>query len=631
MKKVVLILAVYTILVFLCCIGETYIYRTVPDLVAESVSSYRFFRGVSWFLTLLPSILVSGFCIACSIQWKKNATDSRYRFSPAMTSRYRLVVISSLVFVFILSFSAEIFKPSVSKKLKTLEAGPLELKNDLNTAETFLAAEKYDLAYIYAKRAATVAPKNADALAMLKRTKDELEIYNDKNNRDETFVTVDELEKPLYSQDHSYSVKELVSRAKSAYDSEDWFNAHYWANLAVEACHGIDTNLDVAHDIADRAWNRLRAPSRYVSSDLNIIYSKKQKGYVALNEGDYLQAYYIFLELKKTIIGTDPDVERFFSLAKEGMENQYFFIDETQNMDLLSNGHNVYFTLKNPDGSKNAFFIKSLMDTRDSGKSVRYLKGMSIVKYDRNGNFIHSMNIPIAKVVSQTTSVFDDDTKKILGIDKSWKSVPFLMMLAVDRDTQGLVSRPSYRYVETGLPLEIMESEELAGLAVELSNIPPAEESSGYAPNTAILPMPYIDFASINTASEAASSMSIFSLMHFIPRAVDYGFSVEVFRESFVSRLMYPLFVLIMFIFAASTGWNYRIESRNSHFKTSWLVIILLFGLAMYLIVEIAFYMFNILNYVLVGVFNETALLAASIIYISLFVLMSFYFMSRKA
>ncbi len=631
MKKVIVILSIYTLLVFLCCIGETYIYRSVPELVPECVSSYRFYRGISWFLSLLPSILISGFCIACSIQWKRNATDSRRRFSPAMIDRYRFVIIISLVFVFILSFSAEIGRPIVNRKLAAFENGPVELENDLKTAETFLAEEKYDLAYIYARRASAVAPRNAEALGMLKRTKDALEIYNDRAMSDDSFVTVDEEEKPLYAQDHSYSVKELIARARKAYEAEEWFNAHYWATLAIDACKGVDTNLDTAHDIADKAWNILRSPSRYESSELNLIFAKKQKGYFALSSGDYLQAYYIFLELQKNIIGADPDVERFFALAKEGMENQYFFIDETQNMDLLSNGHNVYFSLKNPDGTKSVYFIKSLMDSKDSGKSVRYLKNLTIVKYDRKGNFINSVNVPIAKVVSQSTSVFDDDSKKILGIDKTWKTVPYLMMLAVDRNTQGLVSRPSYRYAETGLPLEIMEEEELVGLAVDVSKIPPAQEVSDYAPNTAILPMPYADFASINMASESASAMTIFSLMHFIPNAVEYGFSAEVFRESLVSRLMYPLFILILFVFAASAGWNYRIENSSPHFKTSWLFIILLFGLIMYLIVEMAVYMFNIVNYVLVGTFNQASLVAAAVVYVTLFVGASFYFMSRKA
>lgn len=630
MKKIIIILAIYTLLIFLCCIGETFIYRSVPELVPESVSSYRFYRGLSWFLALLPSILISGFCIACSIQWKRNATDSRKRFSPAMIDRYRLVVVTSLIFVFILSFSAEIFKPAVNRKLIAFENGPVELNNDLKTAETFLAAEKYDLAYIYARRAVAVAPKSSESLSMLKKTKDALEIHNDKNLHDDSFVTVDQEEKPLYSKDHSYSVKELIARARAAYEAEEWFNAHYWATLAQEACNGVDTNLDVAHDIADKAWNILRSPSRYQSSELNLIHAKKQKGYIALNSGDYLQAYYIFLDLQKTVLRSDPDVERFFALAKEGMENQYFFIDETQNIDLLSNGHNVYFSLKNPDGSKNAYYIKSLMDSKESGKSVRYLKNLTIVKYDRNGYFVSSVNVPIAKVISQTTSVFDDDSKKILGIEESWKNVPFLMMLAVDRNTQGLVSRPSYRYAETGLPLEILEEEELIGLAVDASKIPPAQEGSDYAPNTVILPMPYSDFASINVASESASSMSIFSLMNFIPNAVEYGFSAEVFRESLLSRLMYPLFVLILFIFAASSGWNYRIESRSPHFKTVWLFIILIFGLVMYLIVEIAFYMFNIVNYVLVGTFNQAALVAAAIVYTVIFIFASFYFMSRK-
>ena len=119
--------------------------------------------------------------------------------------------------------------------------------------------------------------------------------------------------------------------------------------------------------------------------------------------------------------------------------------------------------------------------------------------------------------------------------------------------------------------------------------------------------------------------------MNFIPNAVEYGFSAEVFRESLLSRVMYPLFVLILFVCAASAGWNYRIESKSPHFKTVWLFIILLFGLVMYLIVEIAFYMFNIVNYVLVGTFNQAALVAAAVVYVVIFILASFYFMSRKA
>ena len=51
----------------------------------------------------------------------------------------------------------------------------------------------------------------------------------------------------------------------------------------------------------------------------------------------------------------------------------------------------------------------------------------------------------------------------------------------------------------------------------------------------------------------------------------------------------------------------------------------------MYLIVEMAVYMFNIVNYVLVGTFNQASLVAAAVVYVTLFVGASFYFMSRKA
>ena len=56
MKKVFTILGIYTLLIFICCMAETFIYRTIPPLIASSITNYRVMRGLSWFLMLLPTI-----------------------------------------------------------------------------------------------------------------------------------------------------------------------------------------------------------------------------------------------------------------------------------------------------------------------------------------------------------------------------------------------------------------------------------------------------------------------------------------------------------------------------------------------------------------------------------------------
>ena len=57
------------------------------------------------------------------------------------------------------------------------------------------------------------------------------------------------------------------------------------------------------------------------------IFSIKRKGYSALIRGDSLIAYYIFLDLWNKN-PYDPDISRYYTLSKEALLNQYFFLDE---------------------------------------------------------------------------------------------------------------------------------------------------------------------------------------------------------------------------------------------------------------------------------------------------------------
>ena len=464
---------------------------------------------------------------------------------------------------------------------------------------------------------------------MLKRTKDEFDIYTEASRENSRNGGMETEQMPLYAADHSYTVKEMMARARAAAAQEEWFDAHYWASLAVDACNGVDTNLEDARDIAERAWNELKNPPSIKDSEENLFYRKKEKGYVAFSEGDFLTAYYIFLELEESSSRTDRELERYFALSKESVENDYFFMDEAQNMDLLSTAHDVYFSLKNPDGTKNVFYIKSIMDSKVNGKLVRYLKDFYMASYAADNTFERLMKVPLAKAISQPVSSMSSEMLAMKGIAKSWRNVPYLKLMAVDRNSHGVESRPVYSYEESGLPEVLRKAASLTTAAAE-GTYTQNYVVDTHLPNTMLLPMPYNDFMVLDTASSGFSSMTIISMRQFIKRATEYGFAAEVFMQSLVSRMLYPLFILILFVFAAIIGWNYRMEGEDAHFRTSWLPIVILYGFCMVLVVEISIYLFNVFNYVLVGAFKGGALAAAAIIYGGIFATVSIIFMSRK-
>jgi len=134
----------------------------------------------------------------------------------------------------------------------------------------------------------------------------------------------------------------------------------------------------------------------------------------------------------------------------------------------------------------------------------------------------------------------------------------------------------------------------------------------------------------VNDAASGPEKMNILALQKFIKNAAGYGFSTEVFLKNLVCRAVYPLLLLVLFVFAACMGWNYRIEVDAEHFKFRWLFLIPVYGLLMFFIIELCQYMFNTANYVIVSAFGGAGLFVAAVLYIIIFAVMSLIFMSRK-
>lgn len=632
MKKPVIILLIYALLTYLLILIGVYAFHDLPELIKGTERTYRLTATTLGFLTLLPPVVLSGFAVACAVTWKKSDSIKRSRFSQGMFDRFKTVFIISIILVLTLSLNEEVFISSFKKKLNRIAKAPAELADALETSDNLLKQGHPYIALQFARRAVEIAPKNPDAISMLKLVQDEVEIEHDKEVYRKITDKENRVVKPIHEKNSGYTILQLLEMSKEAAEKKQWFNAHYYASLAVDACDGTNTNLQAATEAANFAWKQLNLPVEFDNSAERDYYKTKREGYKAFTSGDTLKSYYIFLGLANSDIEncTDPDVIRFFELSKEDVENNYFFLDETENMKELADSRDVYFSLDYPDGTTNVFYIAKTMDIKRNGGLVRYLENFNVIHYDANGSFRYSFKVPYAKVTAQPVSEFGDNLG-ILGIEKNWKSVPVVTLQSVDRTTEGLISRPVYSYKRSGLPKKVLD--DLGMWEVEITDSDRTVTSLLGVPKSAmmVLPMPFSDFHLINEASSGAEKMNLLSLNKFLPDAVKYGFSKEVFTENLVQRITYPFIIFVFLLIAACMGWNYRIDNPKQLFCFRWIFLIPIFG-TMTLFIYSAFkYMFSMMNYVFVSFFGLGSVLIAVVFYIVLIFGIAVIFVSRRS
>ena len=633
MKKPVIIILIYALLTYLIILGCVNAFLKLPPLIQGMERTYKMTATTLGFLTLLPPIVLSGFSVACAVTWKKSDSLSRRRFSQAMFDRYKVVFIISLILVSILSLNEEIFVSSFKKKLQKMEKAPAELAETIETTNKLLEQGHPYIALQFAKRAVEIAPTSQDAISMLKIVQDEVDLEHDRELYSKIIDRKNRVLKPIQEKNTGYTILQLLDMSREAASKKEWFNAHYWAQLAVDACDGTNTNLSAATEAANYAWKQLNIPVEFDNSEERLYYKTKREGYKAFTGGDTLKAYYIFLGLADSDIEhcKDPDVKKFFELAKEDVENKYFFLDEIENMKELADSDNIYFRLDYPNGTSNVFYIGKTMDIKRDGGLVRYLENLNVIHYDANGDFRYSFYVPYAKVAAQPISEFDPKYHEVLGINKKWKSIPVITLQAVDRVTEGIISRPEYTFSRSGLSGEIISELKMRDLSETRENKDAIFFKSAPRSTTMILPMPYSDFHVINQASSGAEDMTIFALNKFLPDAVEYGFSKEVFTENLVQRITYPFIIFIMLIFCACLGWSYRIDNPKQLFRFRWILLIPVLGTITLFIYSAVRYLFVMANYVFVGLFGSGSILIAIITYIVILFGVSFLFLSRKS
>lgn len=566
--------------------------ETLPLLLPHTISMYKICGALDMFFIILPATLEASFCVALAIVFGTGDQEkSRVRFSQDMFRRYKIVCIVCIGCVAVLTVSSELGRPLVSNYKKYLEHQEALARDYERNGGNMFRAENFDMAYQYAHLALELDPssevaKRLLADATIAREANKIAIANSEES----------LKNDEALSEEGYTVHELGILAEKAYSEKSWFDAHYYAQTAVNIAEARNTLLPHLKEIASDAWNKLEIPSGTVQTEEERLYALKLSGYGALMRGDNLHAYYVFMSLSRHSrkMANDPDVVRYLSIAQERMQNAYFFIDETIGIKDFESANMVNFAIKNKDGTTDIIHIKGIVAVAGDAGTVQYLRGFCMITIDPLGNMKRKLYDENVKMVSVNAEDFDG----VIDLPKDAITVPYLLLNSVDRYDNKFVNK--------------------------------AESNTSDVPDTLVLPLSCEDFELLKEASKGANLMDISALIKIVLKADKYGYSSEVFAQVLLDRLLYPLLILCTFMLLASFAWNFRIK-QDIPFQTTWILSFPILTACAIIMMNIILWLYSVMNHVFVGV----AGLAASpifgvIIYTALFIISSLIFLARN-
>ncbi len=608
MKKIIGITSVFLVLGLIAALVIGFVKTPDISVPAAAIRGYKFCTGIEIFIKILPSVLITGFVIGCSVYFGQNSEGSSSRFSEAMAKRFKAVMILSIAFAAVLTIGEETVKIAVGNKKKIIVNQPKLINDYIKVGNQLLKSGYYNRAQAYADAALKLSPSSKEAARLADNAEIAINKQNNSNIRirlsEAAKTEMDTVEKVNIDPEQISEVYKYYLMAKEAFEKEEWFNAHYYADVGLNLASPKDPNLEELQKILNTAWNNISDTHRLKKDKNQENFDRKYEGYLALVEKDDLRAYYIFRELYLTSreLQKDPDVLFYLDIAENRVSNRFFFIDETLELKTFENANDVYFSYTYKDGSKDIVYFKGITNVKTTGKSIQYLRDLTIESVARNGEHYRIMTVPYAKVLPVDVRPMNESTKQILGIDEKTDFVPYVMLKSVGRDSPEIINEPRYEYANG----EVVNT-----------------------PEYLLLPLSYSDFVMLENANADPNGMSLFSLIKMLNKASSYGYSDEVYGQVLLNRIFYPMWIIILFVLLASFGWNTRMNP-NHYFKTSWIWVFPGLIVIAYGFFNGALFVFKLMNYVLLGAVGLVGgIWVAIVFYLVILIVASIYFMAR--
>jgi len=283
-RHVVSVIFLYLIFAFICLCVYGFITIQMPEGIFGSSTVYKLYGVLQLFFTLFPAILISSFLIGYSWAFGKNSRQKVERFSSVYIDFVKSIFLVGLLCILLCVAVKEFLSPMVKNKQDAMQEVTEEFNEYIELARYYTSQKEYNYAKFYIDNALGLRPKSEEALSL----SDEIEIYYSSIKK-ETVNRDDYTDKGRQSSlsENGYTVSALVSEAHKAFLNKEYFNAHYYATLALQAASPDDGNIDRAKKIASDAWNLLAENPSDLDEQSVHVYETKKEGYFALINEDY--------------------------------------------------------------------------------------------------------------------------------------------------------------------------------------------------------------------------------------------------------------------------------------------------------------------------------------------------------
>ena len=594
--RFVLTIFLYLAVIFLLITGCFLLSFPAGNVLIPDVFHYRFLNAVRLFLIILPCLVFSAELIGISWYFGHENQSVLTRFSRTMMNNLRLVLIAGTICTMLCFADREVFVPEITEKCENLVLKKQTYNDYMFLSRQYEEAEEYSYASFYAENARLLYPSSDECKSFIRHL--ELSIA-EKSSRDS--FNADSLKNSyadaggLSAEKTDESPFEILKKARVAYDAKNYLNAHYYASLAETLCSREDQNLEEAKKLSAEAWNRLGSSRTADNKENETLFKRKKEAYTEYVNGNYLEAYYLFLDLKKEY-PLDPDVELYFSSVEKTLMTKCFFSDETSDIDSLEKEGSLYFSIKNKYGGITIFYARNVFILENTSQMIQYLHDLEISEYNGNGRLLRSIKVPYAKMTAQEKNTFARDAEFNRVFEKNSRDaryVPFIFLESVGKDSRDEVKhiKPIYEYSDVSLR--------------------PEKEPGFY-----VLPMAFSDLILIRQAVSGAENMPLISLFKFAKKAEKFGFSGELFNCMLTRRYTYPFIFLSVFVILAFIAWKYR-PVYKVIFRFSWIFLFLLYSFLGYLIQIVILYFENVtcfFFYSIMGVYGASFLILMSFI-----------------
>lgn len=614
MKKIITTFLCYTLFVaaIFFCIG---FFRTSVEGIPHNFAMpLRMSAAFIKLFEALPSICFTGFLLGCSLTFGDFASKAEHRFSSTVSSLLKSTLFVAVLIALLISLCRIVFEPNQIAKQRSIKEIPSIVNEYVSLALKHLDTNASESALRYLEQAIALDAQN-ERLSELKndmekRIKD-FEIQKS-NERSISYAQTNfnaRARLPDNFDESKMSIAEMLERARRHFEERDFFTAHYFAVNVKRLCEKHSEQYKVAENLAERSWNELQRAQMEGDTEGMIFFRKKLAAYSALINGEIVDAYYGFRALSDEDARKerDPDVMRYLDVSQNLLLEQYFFIDETSDLETFENASNIYFKIEKPQGGYDIVLIRGVTEIKGSGKKlVRYLRNLEIYSFDENKNLFRTMKTPYAKMTAVDVDTLDESIRWMYADGTSAKIIPQLQLCSLDRAKDHGRKEPLYVFENNPNP------------------------SLSEMPQTIFWPIPYQDFTMITEAFAGHDNLNIFSIMRLARNSASYGFPHENFSFATLNKIFYPFMVLVFLIFTASIAWNYRLAS-GVPFKFKWVFILPLFNVLFYLVSHFVEYIVRITSFVFIAVAGaDMAFLAGIVFYVLLLGVVITIFLSRK-